>query len=195
MEWMRSRRHLAVVAGAPSPGTDEPRPVACTCGFVGGSSSTDAIVPAVMALVAEYRQLLGVADDGREEQLRARPGRESWSMLERVVAVADSFHTRARALRALADGQRDRAHLLQIRAPRAGANDWPLPVVLASLQSATAELAEAASRIPTREWDEPHAVAERAVTVRSMLDDALHEGRHTLADVAAVVGTAVPQSA
>jgi hypothetical protein len=154
------------------------------CGFVDSALPVDAAVPSLLGLVPEYRTLVQqMGTTHGDAFLARRAAAGSWSVLERVLGVADGFQARARAITAVADGVEDRIQLLRIHAPRAGVNGWHPQIVLAALHSATADLARAAGRFATTEWDDVHVVGGRRVTVRALLYDAVHEGRHTLTEL------------
>lgn len=152
----------------------------CECGFRAGSLSDYDLFVAIVTTPGRYRELL--ARFGTLEELdqivRERRGPTTWSALERIAHVADSFRGSARCSIALLDGGRGDASVpVHVDAPRADANAAPLSALLASLDAAVADLARAAGRLDAQERGDS----------RGLLEAALHEAAHHLADVQALL--------
>ena len=155
--------------------------VGCSeCGFTAGSLSDYDLFVAIVATPGRYREFLarfGTLDE-LDPIVRERRGPTSWSALERIAHVADSFRGSARCTVALIDGGRgDVSVPVHIDAPRADANVSPPGAVLAALDAAVTDLARAAGRLDAQERRD----------ARGLLEAALHEADHHLADVQALL--------
>ena len=75
--------------------------------------------------------------------------------------------------------------------PRTGSNGAPSRVVLAALHAAAIDLSRAASRVAVERSRARAAGDELATKVSEMLEEALDEAEAHLAQVDAVLGTAV----
>jgi hypothetical protein len=152
------------------------------CGFDGGRFDDHGLVAAIRELGAQWRTLLGSAAD----ELRVRPAEQVWSALEYAAHSRDitAIHvlgveyalTEDNATVPAVDGD----DLIQSAAGQYANEE--VTAVIAAVERETQRLAAvAADRV--RDWDRTLTVGDNANTVRRMLEHALHDSTHHLADV------------
>ena len=104
--------------------------------------------------------------------------------------VADWLHVSSRVASALLAGD-PVVSLVHVDAPRATSNAWPMPIAIGSLHAGATTLGRVVSGTEAREWDVPHVVGGEVITVREVLEQALHEAQHRLHDVEALLRSAL----
>ena len=159
--------------------------VCSVCGFSAASLTPAGLIGAIVAVPDRYRDLLATfgALEEIDAVLRWRSVPPGWSALERIAHVADSLHASAKCVVSMIEGDRSRFAPVHVDAPRAESQAWPSRVVLASLTAAVTDLARVASRADCQASQRLIQLADHQVSARDLLDDALHEAHHHLADV------------
>ena len=160
-----------------------------TCGFTAGTLSSDGLFVAVVSIPGEYRELLAQFGSVAEldEILRHRRDELSLSALEHIAYVSNSLHAWAtRAAAILMDG-RDRLPPIHVDAHSSDANAAPTPALLASLQAGTTDLARTVSHCGVDAWARSAQLDGQCVTVRDLLDAALHDALHHLTAVESIL--------
>ena len=160
----------------------------------GAAASADELFVALMGVPSRYRNALAGygSVDGIDAALRYRRDPTAWSALELITHVADSLHAAARCAVALRDGDRDRCvSPLHVDAPRAGANAAPALAALGALQAAATDLARAVCGLELDGSRPASRLGDTSREVRDLLELALHEAHHHLADVEVLLEASV----
>jgi hypothetical protein len=153
------------------------------CGFDGGAYDDAALLKALRSLGARWRALVATSSG----QLRTRPEPEVWSAIEyaahsrdvtalHVFGVEQALTSDEPAFPAI-EGE----NLVQSAAAAYGDAD-PAQVV-AELERQAARLARLAHDAGTREWSKGLTIGGSRMDVRRLLEHALHDSVHHLADV------------
>ena len=152
------------------------------CGFDGADYDDASLLVAVRALGPAWRSL--IADAG--EELRTRPAPDVWSALEyaahsrditalHVFGVEQALNEDEPVLPAIADDLADEV------ASSYSAED-PADVV-AALDAAAENLAQRAGEAGTDAWTRGITIGDDRIEVRRLLEHALHDSTHHIADV------------
>jgi hypothetical protein len=152
------------------------------CGFAAGALSDYDLFVSLLGMPGRYRELLAGYGtlESIDPMIRARHDATAWSALERLAHVADAFHAAARCTVSLLEGGRaSSTRPVHVDAPRADANATPARAVLAYLDAAVTDLARAVGQSDSDD-----------ARVRRLLEGAVHQASHHLADTQALLDEA-----
>lgn len=155
------------------------------CVFEAGASSPNAAVATLLELPARYRCVLA-ADD--EALRRVTPA--GWSAIEYAAHTAEVLHFTSKRLILVfeqIDKELSPPHLEAVSASARTANPAS---ILASLSSASDDLARVVDAAPPGAWEFTARRNGTYVTARELLGDALHEAEHHLMDARLAAGLA-----
>jgi hypothetical protein len=154
-------------------------------------------VPAAAGIVASVPRLARAAVEGRPDaELRRRPDPGTWCAAEYLCHLRDVYVTSTIRLHRARTEELPVVEpmLNDLRARRFRYASCDVPAVLAELAAAVDGVADEVRRVAPGGWDRRvvrQPGEER--TARWLLRHAAHEGRHHLADLTAVLGTAAVQ--
>ena len=156
-------------------------------------------VQVAAAIVAAVPDRARTAVAGRPDAaLRRRPAPDTWSAAEYLCHLRDAFvATTIRLHRARTEDRPVVEPMLNdLRARRFRYADSDVPAVLGELAAAAAGVADELRRVGPDGWDRSVSrLPGEERTVRWLLRNAAHEGRHHLTDIAAVIRAAQPPAA
>ncbi len=153
------------------------------CGFDGAAYDHDALVEAVRALGPRWRALL----DAAGAELRVRPAPGVWSAIEYASHSSDITALHAfgveQALTGTEPGFPDIAADEMIEAAAADYIERHPLAVADAMERESSRLAQAAAAVPPGDWDLAITVGTERLTVRRLLEHALHDSLHHVDDV------------
>lgn len=163
------------------------------CGIDPDAISVPDAAAAIRTFPRRYREALaGVSD----EELRARPEPDTWSMLEYATHVREVLELYDLALPIVLEQSRPVFPPVDVDEAAANRPEWTLDVgfTLDSITRACTSLVARAEATPWAAWERPFSIGEVEYEARLFVQKAAHEGAHHLRDLARVRASVAPQA-
>lgn len=157
--------------------------VCAACGFDGADYDEVALMSALRSLGSSWRELIAVSGD----QLRTRPGPEVWSAIEYAAHSRDVTALHAFGVEQALTTHEPTFPAIEgedlIRSAATSYSDADPEAVVTELEGQAARLAGLADGAGTRSWSRGLTIGTTRMDVRRLLEHALHDSVHHLADV------------
>ncbi|MGO9343967.1 MAG: DinB family protein [Acidimicrobiales bacterium] len=155
----------------------------CTaCGFDGGRYDDDALLDALRELGSRWRALLFNA----QSELRSRPQPEVWSAIEYAAHSRDITSLHAFGVEQALTGEEPRYPEVDNDLVTAVASDYATAdpgEVADELEEQAQRMADLALRAGPAAWSRGLTLGDERIEVRRLMEHALHDSQHHLADV------------